>query len=85
MTKYSTSTMCWTFELEYANDQSVELFTLSFKTSIFKDSLRKPYGNLVVLFTYPGQIGAQTAHKSMWKPSNYTKFTMEFKYEMWLS
>ena len=78
MNKWSTYTKCWTFELEYARKLSVEQFTLSFKTNIFKDSLRKTYENLAVFFTYPGQIGAQTAHKSMWKPTNYTRFTMEF-------
>ena len=35
-------------------------------------------GNLYMSFGYPGQISASTALKYMWKPINYTSFTMEF-------
>ena len=70
--------VCWTFEIEYSYRKNVDALTLHFKSSIFKDSLRLSVGNLYMSFGYPGQISASTAQKYMWKPSNYTSFTMEF-------
>lgn len=78
MTKYSALSMCWTFELDYISGENVERFTLNFKSSILKDSFRRPFGNLALFITYPGQMSAQTAHVSMWKPTNRSTISMEF-------
>ena len=75
---FAPHAMCWTFAIDSIHQQSVDFLSFYFKASMFKDSIRKPYGNFVLLFGYPGQISAATAMKYTWKPANYTSFTMEF-------
>ena len=75
---FAPHAMCWTFDIDDIYQRSVDALSLYFKSSMFKDSIRKLFGNFILLFGYPGQISAATATKYTWKPANYTSFTMEF-------
>ena len=75
---FAPHAMCWTFAIDDIYQLGVDALSLYFKSSIFKDSIRKLFGNFIVLFGYPGQVSAATAMKYTWKPANYTSFIMEF-------
>ena len=75
---FAPHAMCWTFSIDNIYQQSNDALSLYFKSSMFKDSIRKLFGNFILLFGYPGQVSTATAMKYTWKPANYTSFTMEF-------
>ena len=78
MDSFSVQTICWTFEIEYYYKLNLNTLQFTIKSSIFKDSLRRPFGNLYVILAYPGQNSAATAYTYTWKPIKYTSLTMEF-------
>lgn len=72
---------CWTFEIDYKDNQMVSSFFLSIRSNIFRDSIRKPYGNFMISLSYPGQIAGAKVTKYNWMPMNYTQYRMEFEIE----
>ena len=58
--------------------QNVNEIRFYIESSIFKESLRKSFGNFWLIMAYPGQNSAATAYTYMWKPIKYSSFAMEF-------
>ena len=72
---------CWTFEIDHNKQQVILTFGLSIKSNIFRESLRKPYGNFQITLSYPNQMIGAKVQKYNWMPMNYTQYRMEFEIE----
>ena len=72
---------CWTFEIDSSEKKIISTFGLSIKLDIFKESLRKPYGNFMITLSYPNQMIGAKVQKYNWMPMNYTQYRMEFEIE----
>ena len=67
---------CWTFEVSYHENELVTYFSMILKSDIFKDSIRKEFGNFMIILSYPGQLAGARVSKYKWRPISYPMYTM---------
>ena len=72
---------CWTFEIDPSEQNTITGFGLIMKSNIFKDSIRKPFGNFQITLSYPNQFIGANVQKYNWMPMNYDQYRMEFEIE----